>query len=970
VADIMPKLLAIMALVVVAAPLRAQDRALTPEQRQFWSFQPRRQETPPEVRDKTWALSELDRFIQAKLEAQGLGHAAPADRRTLIRRATFDLTGLPPTPAEVNAFVADDSPRAFERVVDRLLASPAFGERWGRHWLDLVRYTDSFDSRGIGGEMDCADAWRYRDWVVKALNSDMPYDRFTRMQIAGDLVPGAGRDGIVATGMLAIGNWGGGDADKEKLLTDIADDQLDVVCKTFMALTVSCARCHDHKFDPISQRDYYALAGIFFSTHILPNVGPKTNGPPMMRIPIETPVERAQREKQAAHAKDLEQSLRRETERQYRAFAERMRPRIADYLVAAWDFSHQPPGAKQTLDPFAKALNLEPLLLRHWLEALSGADDRLFTTKLSAVAGKAGVFGWRGDADCPSMLVNTTDREVGIQTFRLPPKSVSVHPGPQSGVVLAWKSPIAGAVQIHGSVIDADPTCGDGILWAIDLRTSAGRKQITGGDIPNGGRQAIDKQPVSVTVEIGDLLEFVVLPKGDYTCDTTTLDVTIAGTGDKQIWRPADDWMTDVLAGNPHADRYGHASVWSIADMGMRKPGADASLPVLAPWRSFAASATPEERQRAAKKIQALWKTVDQSNPFWLRGPAEETVLESDAKARLDSLRVELENTKKLAATPTSFANGAQDGGVPGSPQAGVHDVKVHIRGRYDHLGELAPRGFPTILAGDKQTPIGPGSGRLQLADWLTQPTHPLTARVMANRVWQHLIGEGIVRTPSNFGKLGERPTHPELLDWLADEFVQQGWSVKKLVRTIMLSATYQQSSVPPADSLKQDPDNRLFGRMNRRRLEAEALRDALLAVSGRLDPTAGGPAFRDFNTPRRSLYLITIRSDRSGFGPLFDVADPTTPIEKRTVSTVAPQALFMLNHPFVIESARELAKRVPNGTEAARIQKLYEIVCGRLPSKDETAIGIEFLSRMSADSAWPSYCQLLLCANEFAYVD
>jgi mono/diheme cytochrome c family protein len=943
---------------------------ITPEQRQFWSFQPPRSVAPPEVRDNSWPRIDLDRFILSKLETQGLSHAPQAEKRALIRRATFDLTGLPPTPEEVNAFLDDSSPKAFERVVDRLLASAAFGERWGRHWLDLVRYTDSFDSRGIGGAGDCADAWRYRDWVVKAFNSDLPYDRFLKMQIAGDLLPDASIDGVVATGMLAIGNWGVGDADKEKLLTDIADDQLDVVCKTFMALTVSCARCHDHKFDPISQKDYYALAGIFFSTHILPNVGPKTAGPDMLRIPLDTTVQRAEREKQARRAKQLEASLQRETESRYRAFAARMRPRMADYLLAAWDYSHDSKFKGQPLDRFAQERTLEPLLLNRWLNSLSGGEDRLFTTKIRDLGGKPGVHGWRGDVDNPSMVVNTTDHEVSISTFHLPPKSISVHPGPKSGVVIGWRSPINGTVSVRGSVIDADPTCGDGVAWAVDLHSLVGRVEIAHGDIPNGGRQNLGDNLNSVSVNIGDMLEFVVLPKGDYTCDTTTLDLTISTVDGNQVWSPAQDWAVDVHASNPHADRNGHAGVWSAADMGSREHGKDARIPELALWMSIPTTSSAADRTRVAREIQKRFTRTDAVNPFHLGSPSEERLLDPAAQTALNKLRAELDDARKRSAMPTMFADGAQEGGVPDSPQAGVHDVKIHIRGRYDRLGELVPRGFPEILAGPHHDTITSGSGRRQLADWLAQPTHPLTARVMVNRIWQHLFGEGIVRTPGNFGKLGERPTHQELLDWLAREFVRQNWSTKSLIRTIMLSATYQQSSIPPAESLKRDPDNRLFGRMNRRRLEAEALRDALLTVSGRLDPTAGGPAVADFAVPRRAIYMITIRSDRSGFGPLFDAADPTAPIEKRTVSTVAPQALFMMNHPFVIESARRLAERVKAANGKQRVERLYEIVYGRPPTDDESAIGIELVKHLPAETAWQSYCQLLLCANEFTYVD
>jgi cytochrome c553 len=640
---------------------------ITEEQRRFWAFQPVREVSPPAVKAENQVQSAIDRFILAGLEAKGQRLARTADRRTLLRRVTFDLTGLPPTPEEMDAFLRDASPDAFARVVDRLLASPAYGERWGRHWLDLVRYTDSFDTRGLGGEMDCADAWRYRDWVVDAFNRDLPYDRFVTDQIAGDLVPcpeGFNRAGTIATGFLALGNWGGGDADKEKLLTDIADDQVDVVSRTFLGLTVACARCHDHKFDPISTADYYGLAGIFFSTHILPNVGPKTNGPPMLRIPLDPPAQVARYEQYHRYLTGLEKKIKTARE--------------------------------------AKSLS---------------ADARLALAKLTA--------------------------ERGLLQSTSPPA--------------------------------------------------------------------------------------------------------------------------------------------------------------------------------------------------------------------------------------VAYANGAQEGGVPGSPHAGVHDIRVHVRGRYDRLGELVPRHFPEILAGNHQPPIVSGSGRLDLAHWLTRPDNPLTARVLVNRVWQYHFGEGIVRTPSNFGKLGERPTHPELLDWLARDFVRGGWSIKRLHRTILLSATYQQTSEPDPASLAADPDNRLFGRMNRRRLEAEAMRDGLLAVSGRLDLRQGGPAVREFASPRRTLYLMTVRSDRSGFGPLFDSADPTAPVSKRTLSTVAPQALFLLNNPFVLEAARGLARRVQTEAteQTSRIERAYALLYGRPPSEEEIRIGLDLLERSGGDErAWQEYCQVLLCANEFVYVD
>jgi hypothetical protein len=958
---------------------------ITAEQRRFWSFQPVQDPPPPSLHNLHLApRNAIDRFIFAGLERHGLTPAQPADKRTLIRRATFDLTGLPPTPEEIDAFLNDESPDAYPQLIDRLLASPAYGERWGRHWLDLVRYTDSFDSRGLGGPGDCADAWRYRDWVVQALNSDIPYDRFVRMQIAGDILPNLATDrerldGIVATTLLAIGNWGGGDADKEKLLTDIADDQVDVVSKTFMALTLSCARCHDHKFDPLSQNDYYGLAGIFFSTHILPNVGPKTDGPPMLRVPLETPAEKGRREQLAAGLRELEKDLTRETDSAYHVFAERMLDQTAVYVLAAWDFQHLPKGQPQvSLEAFANERKVHAFALRRWLGLWGGGDDRLMQTKIRDLAGRPGVHGWRGEADCPVLLVNTTDAEQSIATFKLPPKGVTVHPGPKNGVVVGWRSPIQGTVKVSGQFADADPQCGDGIAWAIDLKMAIGRQELASGAFANGGRQRFadgqnGKNLTVISVEAGDTLEFVVLPKGDYTCDTTVIELTISTAERGQSWNLSRDLTKDPLSANPHADSLGHADVWYFADMGDRVRGKDTGLLEFAKWRKALAEAkTAEDRKTAAREVQNSFRRIDVSSPFWLASAADETVLDAPVRERLARLRGEIESLRKAMGGPKNFANGAQEGGVPGSPHAGVHDVQVHIRGRYDRLGDLVPRRFPEILAGSQPLPKPKGSGRLELAQWLTQPDHPLTARVMVNRIWQFHFGEGLVRTPSNFGKLGEPPTHPELLDWLARQFVAGGCSIKAMHRLIMLSGTYQQSSVPPADTLQRDPDNHLFGRMNRRRLEAEPLRDSLLAVAGLLDRLPRGPAVRDFNSPRRTIYQISVRSDRSGYGPLFDVADPTAPTEKRAVSTVAPQALFLMNHPFVVDCVRALSGRSARqpGTDGERVHKLYALLFGRPPSADEQRIGLDYLGRQPNETAWLAYCQLLICANEFVYVD
>lgn len=959
---------------------------ITDEQRQFWSFQPVRDVSVPQVKDGTWSRTDIDRFILATLEAKGLHPAPTADKRTLIRRATFDLTGLPPTPEEVEAFLADQTSESFDRVVDRLLASPQYGERWGRHWLDVVRYADSFDARGVGGAGDIAEAWRYRDWVVDAFNRDLPYRDFLIQQIAGDLLPapepeGLNVEGTIATGMLAIGNWGGGDADKEKLLTDIADDQVDVVSRSFMGLTVACARCHDHKFDPIPTRDYYGLAGIFFSSHILPNVGAKTGGPSMLQIPLVSRAELARRERAKQDVVSLEKSLENVLSEAKTQLARDLIPQTARYMVAAWDFRTQVDGpSSQPLREFAGERKLHPYALRQWIEDLGlGSDYPLMTTSVRDVSGRVGLQAWKGQADCPSLTVNTTSEEIALLTFKLPPRSVAVHPGPSGGVAVSWTSPVSGRMTVSGLLSDADPSGGDGVAWSLVQRSRVARHEIAHGEIANGGSHQLDpKSSLPIVVEKGDRIELQVLPKNGHTCDTTTVELTIAAEGGGGEWQLSRDLIEQPLQSNPHPDRLGHEAVWRFEDMegDVRSPAFAAdSKQALESWEQVLKKAPTDHAaiERVANEFQANFHRTDSSSPFWVRMDADEKILPESAIRKIEQIRKDLDAQRQVAMAPTLYANGAQEGGVPESPHAGVHDVRVHIRGSYSRLGDLVPRHFPLIVGGDSQPPITSGSGRLELARWLASPEHPLTARVMVNRIWQQHFGAGIVRTPSNFGKLGERPTHPELLDYLARRFVAAGWSIKQMHREMMRSAAYQQASNPLPETGAADPGNQWFGRMNRRRLESEAIRDSLLAVSGQLDRSMKGPAVRDFENKRRTLYYMTIRSDRSSFGPLFDAADSTAMVDVRTVSTVAPQALFLLNNAFVIGQAQALAARLGAGNQddRAKIDRAFSILFGRSADREEQEIGLAYLaSSEPRESAWDAYCQLLLCTNEFIYID
>jgi hypothetical protein len=801
------------------------------EAKTWWAFQPVASPKPP--RDG----NPVDAFIGVRLAGQKLAPAPLADARTLVRRMTFDLTGLPPTPEEVSEFekaAAADRDAAVKSLVDRLLSSPHYGEQWGRHWLDVVRYADSLDARGYDKDGDILDAWRYRDWVVNAFNRDLPYDQFIRQQIAGDLLaaPPAKFDPqlVIATGLYAIGNWGNGDADKEKLHTDIVDDQIDVTGRAFLGLTLSCARCHDHKFDPLTMRDYYGVAGFFFSSRILARFQSKGEGEKLMRIALLSPEDKARRDEAQKRLKEIDAEL---------------------------------------------AAGLQPL-----------------TEVKRDIEGKPGLHAWHPkSADLPGLVINTRPDDVSFITIKLSGRAISLHPAQRTPISAIWHSPIAGKVDVKVKLRDADGNCGNGIEWEV----RRGGEKIAGGALDNGAATEFATEKVEVTK--GSLLQLVIRPRGtDHTCDSTQTEFII---------------------------RSEDATVWDLRD-------------------SLVSGAEQ-----------------GQDNIWWIcAGEGAQLGVGSEVKALLDRERAAL--NEEIARA--EFAQGLQDGGIPATIWDGFHDAKIHERGRYDRLGEVVPRSFPALLTRE-QPAVKEGSGRRELAQWVASADNPLTARVIVNRIWQHHFGEGLVRTENNFGKLGERPVHPELLDWIAAEFVKSGWSVKHVHRLILSSAVYQRASGPASET---DPDNLYIAHQNRRRLSAEELRDAMLFVTGELDRTTGGKAKPDLKIARRTMYVASIRSDRSDYKALFDGADSTGVVEQRTESTVAPQALFLMNHPFVLDRARALADRATK--EAApintRTEWLTQALYQRPPNELESKLAA------SQPDKWEAFCQALLCTNEFIYVD
>ena len=691
--------------------------------RRHWAFVAPVAAAPPAVRDAAWPRSDIDRFLLASMEGAGVRPVADADRSTLIRRLSFDLTGLPPTPEEVRAFVADPSPAAVEALVDRLLASPRFGETWARHWLDVARYAES---NGKEFNAPYPHAWRYRDWCIEAFRADKPFDAFVREQIAGDLLrpdparqdgPRAQAERIVATGFLAIGPKGLNAQNPRQFHLDLIDEQIDVVSQALLGLTVACARCHDHTFDPITQRDYYALAGIFLSSEPLYGTYPQQQN------------------------------------------------------------NH------------------------------------------------------------PSTLIEL-DRQAG-----LPAAVASLPP--------------------------ADLARLDAELRSLDEASAAAERQARDAVRDGGGRP----------------------------------DVTLV------------------------------------------------------------------QRARVARD--------------------RATGARSDRDLYRDD------------GSPRTLVMGVLDRPQP-------RDAHLLVRGDVDQAGAVVPRGLVEVLcAADEPRKIAAGSGRLDLAFWIASRDNPLTARVMANRVWLELMGQGIVATPDNFGAMGIPPTHPELLDHLAVGFMEDGWSVKRLVRRIVLSRAYQLASTPDAANHAVDPDNRLRWRMDRRRLDAEAIRDAMLAVSGTLDerPVSGSPVARIREDRQgmirlltetrtrpsrsRSIYLPIVRDQIPDALAVFDFPDASLVCGQRDTTNVPAQGLFLLNNPEVIDLAEAFARRLAAGpgTPRERLARGHEIALSRPPRPEELAAIAAFWDgfpgvvaaggpdgrRRGMDPerlAVVAYCQALFATAEFRHLE
>ena len=870
-------------------------KAAAPKPRgKFWAFAPPKTPALPKVKARWWARNPLDTFVLARLEAQGLTPAPPADRRTLIRRATFDLIGLPPTPAEIDAFLTDAQPGAFERVVDRLLAAPAYGERWGRHWLDVARYADS---NGVDENLVYANAWRYRDWVIDAMNADKPIDRFFQEQLAGDLIPGAGDDGIVATGYLALGPKMLAEDDPVKQELDIIDEQVDTLGKTFLGLTVGCARCHDHKFDPIPARDYYALAGIFKSTKTMLNFKNMAEWNERVLAPKE------EREKLAAIEEQIQ--VRRDAASKKRdaageAFLKEVRPQTAAYEAAARRLLI----ARKSAATLAAAISApdgappEGALVREAEDFTAGN-----VTKDRSGFGKD--IGVLVNAE---QYPNRAEYEVSV--------------------------PTAGPYQLDLRYASGDPrpvrVYLNGVLVASD---AAGK--VTGGFYPKDQHW---------------------LPEGVFALR--------AGANTLKLERDSYFPHLDKILLVPRPNLPLTQSLETVATASGLIPELVADLAARIENGSEVRLELPDKPDRLfPAPVQAELKKLD------------------DERAALEKARPDLPRAMSVSeGTPIN--------------------LKVHLRGNYLTLGEECARRFPTAISGENQPALPMDrSGRLELARWLTDDKNPLTARVFVNRVWRWRFGRGLVASVDNFGALGDLPTHPELLDWLATTFVKDDrWSLKRLHKRLMLTNTYLMGGRYDARAAALDPDNHSLWRFPRRRLEAEEIRDGILAAAGTLDRKMGGTllAFRPrqyvtstanadpvkYDSRRRAVYLPVVRSALYDVYTAFDFGDPTVMNGDRPSTTVAPQALFMLNSSVVLSATKAQAETLlakPSLDDAGKVRSLYLTCYGRPATGAEVTRALGFLNRFEVayagaphprQSAWQSLCKSLIAANEFLYVE
>jgi hypothetical protein len=862
----------------------------------LWSLQPLTRPAAPAANDD-WVCTPVDAFILATLQETDLTPSPPADRRTLIRRLTYDLIGLPPTPAETEAFLADTAPDAYLRLVNRLLDSPHYGERWGRHWLDVVHYGDT---HGYDKDKPRPNAWPYRDYVIRAFNEDKPYRRFVREQLAGDVLFPGQPDGIEATGFIAAGPWdfiGHAEVPETKIDGRIArhldrDDMVTTTMNTFLSLTVQCARCHDHKFDPVSMDDYYSLQAVFAA------------------------LDRADR------LYDTD-------------------PNVARQRTAILQRKSDLEARHQALDAEIQKRGGEKLAqLDRRIAALTKRSDRV----------KTDAFGYHSEIEPRDNVPKWVQVDLGVPTDIGEVVYTGCHDD-FNGIGAGFGFPVRYKIEISD-----DPTFAEHVTLIAEH---------TQNDVPNPGTQ-----PQHVTLQ-----------------DQRARFVRVTAT---QLAPRRNDFIF-ALAELQVLDRDGEnvaagAKVTALDSIEAPARWQRANL-VDGYYYGVKKTAKPT-RQLAALQVERK-AVLDRVTDDALRQ-------ESDTVARglkeVDAAIAGLPRQRVVYAGTVHTGDGA----FRGTGHDGGRPRVIHVLNRGDirtPAQEIGP-GTLGIIPGaasrfDLPAAHPEGRRRAALADWIVDVRNPLTWRSIVNRVWQYHFGRGLVDTPNDFGHMGDRPTHPELLDWLAIEFRDGGQSFKALHRLIVTSAVYRQSSAGDTHAETIDAGNRYLWRMNRRRLDAESIRDGVLAVSGKLDPTLFGPAFQDFviekpehsphyqyhlhdpddpRSHRRSIYRFLVRSQPQPFMQTLDCADPSEIIAKRNETLTALQALALLNNRFMVRMSEHLAARLQAEHQdlPSQLKAAYVLTVNRSPTRDETHALTEYADEFGLANA----CRVILNLNEFVFVD
>ena len=994
-------------------PAAAAKPGFTDEQKSFWAFQPIKVQYPPVVHGETVIRSPIDQFLVSSLEANNLSYAREANRATLLRRLCVDLTGLLPSPEEVAEFCVDESPDALERAADRYLASPRYGERWARRWLDVARYADS---NGLDENLAYANAYRYRDYVVKAMREDKPFDQFLIEQIAGDLLF-ANDDGqrslsasnpdtfdpLIATGFLCLGAKMLAEDDPVKMQMDIVDEQVDTICRAFMGLTMGCARCHDHKFDPLTAEDYYGLAGVFKSTHTMDTFT-------VVARWHERPLATAQQQKEYQQLQQIAATKKSEIDQKKSAASTVLltdaKGRIADYLLAATKEMRLAEQLKAAV-PRGNDPNVASLEGSILLEAEEFARGNVLKDREN-YGKEIGVLVNRGESP------NFVEYDIDITQpalFQMELRYAAAASRPVKLFVNGHLVKPDAASKVTGTW---QP---DSQAWFVECFTQL-----------NAGRNLVRLEQPDCFPHIDKVL---LTPVDEKTIDVAAV-LTESDSGQSRsplIPSLTRQWMKTLE--RSRSDSKSLFAAWhqyskdrqltveasqpenGIARLlGESQPG---SLPELAERYAelFAAAenawkemkATPEGKDATFLTDPVLQEAyrllTDTKGPFSAPNDIEAS-FPADVVAELKSMR---EALKAHEATMPKYPE------TMAVYDATPENLKIHLRGSHLTLGREVPRQLPKILTGLQAKELTEGSGRLQLSKWLASPEHPLTSRVMANRIWQWHFGQGLVRSPDNFGRLGERPSHPELLDWLAHEFAVAGtdgdrspyaWSLKRLHRVLISTTAYRQSTEQNPAALLTDPENKLLWRFHRQRMDIEVLRDSLLAISGRLDETPGGTLLPTANrayvtstanvnpaiygADRRSIYLPVVRSALFQVFTAFDFADPSVLSGQRDQTTVAPQALFMMNSEFVLNQSRAIAQQLIESGDLdtpAKVHALYQKAYSRLPSASEVSRAVGYMDRLSSElandgvsapeieqRAWTSLARAVLSANEFIYVE